>query len=161
MAVDRRQGDLRRSGDADAIQKAAIQGAKHQAKRSARGYFLLLLVLFGGAIAWQRSNDGRIVDAAKATCRRVDTLRVKESNRNAQVVWAALYHAWQRELKLASGSRGALHRRSAVYIKRSIDLMRWTPSTDCEQASQRPNSYHAPDPMPFDKRFLNFQVVPR
>lgn len=128
--------------------------------RSATAYFIVLLVLFVGAFVYQRINDARIVTAAHATCERLNILRVKEANRNAQVVWAALYRAEQRERILAKRS-GDVHDQSADYLRSSIDAMRWTPETDCRQAVRHPATYTPPRPMRFGPRFLDFKRVPK
>jgi hypothetical protein len=169
MTGDRRRVHTRRESEIQAIEervkKASTEAAKVAARstaiRAASGYFLLLFVLFVSAIVWQRANDSTVRTAALATCSRVNKLRVEESNRNAQVMWAALYRSYQRETKLARGPEAELHRTSAAYLKKSIEQIRWTPMTNCKAAVRSPKQYDPPDPKPFTDRFLDFSVVPR
>lgn len=144
------------------MKRAANDAARRTAKRAAAGYFVLMLSLLVGAFVYQRVNDHRIDVAAMGTCKRLNILRIEESNRNAQVVWAALYRAAQRERALAaSGVKRELHQASADYIKTSIDAMRWTPETDCREAVNHPGTFRPPAPRKFDPAFLDFDRVPR
>lgn len=154
---DRRHSDLR-----EAIDRIAQEAARHTAKRAARGYFLLVMVLLIGATVYGRVQEGKLHNGLMAACERINLLRIEESNRNAQVVWAALYRAAQRERALAaSGVKRKLHQASADYIKTSIDAMRWTPETDCREAVNHPGTFRPPAPRKFDPAFLDFDRVPR
>lgn len=144
------------------VEKAARDAARRTAIRAATGYFVLLLVAIIGLTFFQRHTNTIVKEAAAATCKRVNTLRIEESNRNAQVVWAALYRSEQRETQLANGTVDSkLHRTSADYLRRSANLMRWTPMTNCAEAVKHPDSYRPPTPRGFNPGFLDFRVIPK
>lgn len=171
---DRRALPTRRSRDADAIERrvreavtvaardAATRAARTTARRAAGGYFVLLLVLIIGAQAWGTTSDRR-------SCERVNTLRVEEANRSAQVMWAALMASRDRSQTLAHETVGeaehATHTRAVREITKYADAMRWTPRTNCAAAhpfiAVLASGYTPPTPRPFTKRFRDLRVVPQ
>jgi hypothetical protein len=152
MEVDRRKE----------VQEAARKAARATAIKAATGYFILVIVLLVGAFIYQRHTDAVIKSGLSGACKRVNTLRVKEANRNAQVIWAAFYYSWERERKLATmGQDEQTHAKSALYIRKSMDSMTWVPVTDCAAAVADPDDYDPPRPQRFDPSYLDFGKVPK
>jgi hypothetical protein len=146
----------------EAVERAARKAARSTAIKAATGYFLLIFILLIGAWIYQRHTDEIIKTSLQGSCKRVNTLRVQEDNRNAQVVWAALYRSYQREASLADmGNDARTHRLSADYLKKSVDALRWVPQTDCDAAVKNPDTYVPPTPRKFDVSFLDFDKVPK
>jgi hypothetical protein len=133
------------------------------ALRAAGGYFALLFVLLVGAFVYSHLQETRLHQGLRATCERVNHLRVDESNRNAQVFYAAFVAARMREQELAAkgGRDAAVHRKSIHYLDTSIATLRWTPATDCARAVDHATRYRPPTPRPFTRRFLDLRIVPR
>lgn len=152
MEVDRRKE----------VQEAARKAARSTAIKAATGYFILVIVLLVGAFIYQRHTDAVIKAGLSGACKRVNTLRISEANRNAQVIWAAFYYSYQREQKLATmGQDEATHAKSALYLRKSMDAMTWVPLTDCRAAVAHPDDYDSPRPERFDTSFLDFSKVPK
>jgi hypothetical protein len=152
-----------RLSQTEEIDRVARKAANVTARRAARAYFALLFVLLVGAFFYSHYQEVRLHDGLMATCGRVNRLRVEESNRNAQVFYAAFYAARERERGLAAkgGPGAALHRKSVHYLDTSIAALRWTPATDCAHAVDRARGYRPPASRPFTRRFLDLRVVPR
>lgn len=160
---ERRHSELRQAIDRIA-EKAATKAGRRAARRAAGGYFALLFVLFIGAFIYQRQIDARIGNAVHGVCERVNTLRIQEANRTAQVIWAALESSKERSEKLAKTARpdeAKTHRQAVRQIDVYAAAMRWTPQTNCREARAHPDTYTPPAPRPFTKRFLNLKVVPK
>jgi hypothetical protein len=158
----RRHSELR-----DAIDRIAEQAAKRAGRRAGRraavGYFALLFVLLVGAVAYSHEQERKLHAGLAASCERVNALRVGESNRNAQVLYAAFYSARMRERKLAGaggGRAGAAHREAVRYLDTSIAALRWTPRTNCQQAVEHPRTYQRPAARPFTPEYLDLSLTP-
>lgn len=160
-AVEKRQSEVRAAINRVA-EEAARKAGRQSAKRAAGGYFALLLVLLIGATLYQTTSDRR-------SCERVNTLRVEEANRTAQVMWAALMASRDRSQTLAASTKGepeqATHKRAVREIDKYADAMRWTPRTDCDAAHPfvafLAGRYKPPHPMPFTDRFRDLKVIPQ
>lgn len=157
---ERRHSELRAA--IDRIAKAAAEHAGRRAgRRAAVGYFALVIVLLIGAMVYSRVQERKLQDGLTAACVRVNVLRV-ETNRDTQVVWQAFYKGRQRERLLARvGPQREAHRKTVVYLTKSIAALRWTPETDCGQAVDNAKRYRPPSSRPFTRRFLDLSVTPK
>lgn len=140
--------------------EAADNAGREAGRRAARAYLLFFVVMLFGATVYQYANDRR-------TCERVNTLRVREANRTAQVMWGALSASRDRSVDIRSkatyGSKEYNEADRAVReIDKYADAMTWTPKTDCAAAaSPLPNHYRAPEPRRFTKKHRDLKVIPQ
>lgn len=149
----------------EASRHAAREAARKTAMRAASGYFALLLILLVGAYFDQKGDARDLRTAVRGSCQRVNTLRVEETNRGQQVLWKAMYLARQRSEMLAratTGEQRRTHRLAIRQLSEFVDVIRWTPETDCAAVSRDPGRYVPPAPRRFDpKKHLDLKVVPR
>lgn len=163
LEVERRNA-LQRTLIDRVARKAADEAGRDAGRRAARGYLLLMVVLLIGSFFYQRTVDHRIHTALNRGCERLDTLRVQEANRGFQTLWKAFYLSRERARGLAAAADDdevrETNQKAVRQLGEFIEVLKWTPSTDCPAFADDPSGYKAPVPQPFTKKYLDLGVTP-
>lgn len=159
MTDRRTNGDERARIDA-ALELAAREAARKTALRAAGGYFLLLFVLFVGAVFYQRSVNADLDSAARKAAVAAHTAAVTAARVDSAELRACERLQAQRERTNVSEARQFLLFRAVVASPRASKMVRdrygalarttlYDPPTDCGDAVARPNTYRRPASVPF------------